>query len=126
MGNIQTNNVPGRLFLLISGTIYILVSMIGLTVAFFDNTETQMPIVMLMCAVYVLMGVLGVLFSNKADKAMVCLVFCAVVLSLQILATVGLFFRPFAFIGTLILSVFYLIGAVMNKRFMKDIEVNIK
>ena len=118
MKNTQVNNAAGRLFLLIAGVSYILISIIGLVTAFFDNTETQMPIIILMCVMYISLGILGILFCNKAEKAMVCLIFCVVILLMQILATIGFFFRPFAFNGTLILSILYLIGAIKNKRFM--------
>ena len=132
MDNTNYQNAPGKGLLKVSGIILIIFAAIsivillaGLAVSsavadYLGSAATAVAVGALIIglissAFSLVMGILGVKFSNRPDKAMVCIVFAVIAIVLQITNLVMDGTVYMAIIG-LVLPVLYLIGALQNKK----------
>ncbi len=132
-------NLRGRLFLKITGTVYMVASaiavlagiallfMVGGDAAKFENI-TNLPYILIISGVVgFIAGIIGFLFGNERKKIVLCLICGGVlaVLTVYLLITLNSFGSLNFLYGALLIifAVFYLGGALLNQFMRLDLSV---
>lgn len=132
-------NLRGRLFLKITGTVYMVASAIavlaGIALLFMVGADTakyaditNVPYIMIITGIVgFACGIIGFLFGNERKKVVLCLI-CGVVLAIltvYLLITLNSYGSLNFFYGALLIvfAVFYLGGALLNQFMRLDLSV---